>query len=84
MESLELQKWSRFNLDYFTEGRMTHFGLASYWCSINSAFETWDRSQMKAAISAKFVYKLEHKYPNITNEYKRISQDIQYSGGGSS
>ena len=47
MNYLQLSKWNEEDTTYFTAGQINPIGLAVYWNAINSAFEAWDRDQLR-------------------------------------
>ena len=49
MEVLNLEKWDDCDRGLIKNDRFTARGMASYWMSINDAFEKWDREVMKAS-----------------------------------
>ena len=47
MSTLSLSTWDPRDLQYFSNGSINGHGLATYWQSVDDAFQTWDRLQMK-------------------------------------
>ena len=66
MGTLQLNDWDPSCLNYFAEGKISAYGLSTYWMSINNAFEKWDRDQMNA-VNPHFDQRKLKSYDNARN-----------------